>query len=240
MKKRSDGRGASQLRPVTITRRYLKHPEGSCLIEMGQTKVICTASVQESVPHHKKNSGMGWITAEYAMLPRATTERSQREHYQGKTRGRTQEIQRLIGRSLRAVVDMRKLGERTIYIDTDVIQADGGTRTAAITGAYVALYDAIAGLRKNRKITEDPIKSALAAISVGIVDGEALLDLPYEEDFKAEVDMNVVMTEDGKIIEVQGTAEAEPFSKKQLDELLGLAEKGIKALIKKQKEVLTK
>lgn len=238
--KRPDGRTAPQLRQVRITRHYLKHPEGSVLIEMGDTKVICTACVAESVPHHRKGSGLGWVTAEYAMLPAATEQRSMREHMHGKTRGRTQEIQRLIGRSLRAVVDMGKLGERTIYIDTDVIQADGGTRTASITGAFVALYDAVAHLRKTRLIEEDPIIEFLAATSVGIFEGKAVLDLPYAEDLKAEVDMNVVMTESGKFIEVQGTAEGQPFSKKELSEMLDLAASGITRLIKKQKEVLKK
>lgn len=238
--KRLDGRSVKQIRPVKITRNYLKYPEGSVLIEMGNTKVICTASVAENVPHHKKGSGTGWVTAEYAMLPRATTQRTSREHAHGRPRGRTQEIQRLIGRSLRAVVDMGKLGERSIYIDTDVIQADGGTRTAAITGAWVALKDAISFLRKNRVITEDPILEHLAAVSVGVVEGKAMLDLAYSEDVTAEVDMNVVMTESGKFVEVQGTAEHEPFSKKVLDEMLDLAADGIQKLIKKQKEVLPK
>lgn len=238
--RREDGRGPKELRPVKITRNYLQHPEGSVLIEMGGTKVICTASVQESVPHHKKGSGQGWVTAEYAMLPRATTERSSREHLGGKTRGRTQEIQRLIGRSLRAVIDLYKLGERSIYIDADVIQADGGTRTAAITGSFVALKDAIKYLKKQGLIKEDPLKEYLAAVSVGIVNATILLDLPYGEDLKADVDMNVVMTESGNIVEVQGTAEGAPFSKDQLDKMLVLAEEGIMKLIKKQKEVLEK
>jgi ribonuclease PH len=237
---REDGRGPKDLRPVKITRNYLKHPEGSVLIEMGGTKVICTASVQESVPNHKKGSGQGWITAEYAMLPRATVERSTREHLGGKTRGRTQEIQRLIGRALRAVVNLNKLGERSIYIDADVIQADGGTRTAAITGSFVALKEAIKTIKKKGLITEDPIKEFLAAVSVGVIDETVLLDLPYCEDLKADVDLNVVMTESGNIIEVQGTAEGAPFSKEQLDKMLMLAEEGIKKLIRKQKEVLEK
>ncbi|MFH1361715.1 MAG: ribonuclease PH [bacterium] len=236
--KRLDNRSFDQIRLVKITRNFLKHPEGSVLIEMGETKVICTASVIESVPHHKKGSGQGWVTAEYAMLPRATTDRSNREHYQGKTSGRTQEIQRLIGRSLRSVVDLRKLGERTIYIDTDVIQADGGTRTAAITGAFVALKDAVAYLKQKQKITSDPIAKYLAAISVGLVSGRALVDLAYNEDVQADVDMNVVMTEGGDFIEVQGTAEGVPFSREALDQLLDLAKLGIEKLIKKQQEVL--
>jgi len=238
--KRSDGRTAKQLRSLKITRKYLKNPAGSVLIEMGDTKIICTASVTESVPHHKKGSGEGWVTAEYAMLPAATSDRSNREHLHGRTRGRTQEIQRLIGRSLRAVVDLDKLGERTIYIDTDVIQADGGTRTAAITGAFVALKDAVAHLLKTNLISKNPITEHLAAVSVGVVQGKTLLDLPYSEDLMAEVDMNIVMTESGKFIEVQGTAEGIPYTKEKLDEMLDFAAGGIKSLIKKQKEVLAK
>lgn len=238
--KREDGRSEKQIRPVKITRNYLKYPEGSVLIEMGNTKIICTASVVDGVPNFKKGSGTGWVTAEYAMLPRATNERSMREHLHGKTRGRTQEIQRLIGRSLRSVFDLGKLGERTIYIDTDVIQADGGTRTAAITGAFVALKDAVNYLRKERKIEADPISEYLAAVSVGIINGVPMLDLCYSEDLKADVDMNVVMTESGKFVEVQGTAESEPFSQEQLDRMLELAKEGILKLIKRQKEVLGK
>jgi ribonuclease PH len=238
--KRDDGRSAKQIRPVKITRNYLKYPEGSVLIEMGNTKVICTASVAENVPGFRKGSGLGWVTAEYAMLPRATLERTNREHSHGKARGRTHEIQRLIGRSLRAVFDMGKLGERSIYIDADVIQADGGTRTAAISGAFVALKDAVAFLRKERRIDEDPVKENLAAVSVGIIDGVPMVDLAYSEDVRADVDMNVVMTESGKFIEVQGTAEGDPFAKKDLDDMLALAKTGIEQLIKKQKEVLGK
>jgi ribonuclease PH len=238
--KRADGRNEKQLRPIRITRDYLKHPEGSVLIEMGDTKVICTASVADGVPHHKKGTGSGWVTAEYAMLPRATDQRSMREHLHGKTRGRTQEIQRLIGRSLRAVVDLDKLGERSIYIDTDVIQADGGTRTAAITGAFVALKDAVTYMLNNNLIEKDPIEDYLAAVSVGVVNGKGVIDLPYSEDVMAEVDMNVVMTGSGKFIEVQGTAEGIPFTKEELDNLLDLAALGIKNLIKTQKEVLAK
>lgn len=234
--KREDGRSPKEIRPLKISRNYLKHPEGSVLIEMGDTKVICSASVVDSVPPHKKGTGQGWVTAEYAMLPRATNQRSNREQ---RTRGRTHEIQRLIGRSLRAVVDLEKLGERTIYIDTDVIQADGGTRTAAITGAFVALKDAAAYLLKHGLVKKDPIEQHLAAISVGVVQGASLVDLPYREDVMAEVDMNVVMTESGKFVEVQGTAEGIPFSKEQLDDLLDLASAAIKKLIKKQKEVLS-
>ncbi|PIS29978.1 ribonuclease PH [Candidatus Saganbacteria bacterium CG08_land_8_20_14_0_20_45_16] len=236
--KRSDGRASNALRPVKIERNYLKYPEGSVLIAMGETKVICTVSVTDGVPHHKKGSGEGWLTAEYAMLPRATTDRSVREHYNGKTRGRTHEIQRLIGRSLRAVVDLKKIGERTIYIDADVIQADGGTRSAAITGSFVAFKDAVTKMLQSGVIARDPIEGYLAAVSVGVVQGAVLLDLPYQEDLMAEVDMNVVMTEAGKFVEIQGTAEGIPFSKERLDQMLDLAATGIAALIKKQKEVL--
>ncbi|MFA5113956.1 MAG: ribonuclease PH [Candidatus Margulisiibacteriota bacterium] len=233
--KRDDNRTPAQIRPTKITRKYLKYPQGSVLIEMGDTKVICTAIVQEKVPDHKRGTGSGWVTAEYAMLPGATTTRAQRE----KTlKGRTAEIQRLVGRSLRAVIDLNKLGERTIMLDADVIQADGGTRTASITGSFVALCDAVKWLREQGKIAEDPIKEYLAAISVGIVDGVPVADLPYAEDSRAEVDMNVVMTESGKLVEVQGTAEGEPFSKKTLDEMLGLAAKAISQLIAAQKKVL--
>lgn len=234
--KRADGRTPSQLRETRITRGYLKHPAGSVLIEMGETRVICTASIQEKVPDHKRGSGAGWVTAEYAMLPGATSTRGNRENF--KPKGRTQEIQRLIGRALRAVIDAKKLGERTIQIDADVIQADGGTRTASITGCFVALFDAINVLLKNGKISENPIKQFVAAVSVGVVDGTPLLDLPYEEDFRAEVDMNVVMTENGELVEVQGTAESEPFSKKTLNQLVDLAEKGIAQLVLIQKKVL--
>jgi ribonuclease PH len=233
--KRDDGRSDRDLRPVKIKRNYLKYPEGSVLIEMGNTKVICTASVNENFPPFKKGTGEGWVTAEYAMLPRATTQRTTREH---KVRGRSQEIQRLIGRSLRAVVDLGKLGERSITIDADVIQADGGTRTAAITGAMVALRDAVSYLLKNGLIKKDPVEQDLAAVSVGIVQGRPMIDLAYSEDFAAEVDMNVVMTEAGGFVEVQGTAEGIPFSKQQLDDLLVLAKSGIQKLIKIQKEVL--
>lgn len=236
--KREDGRTEKEIRPVKIIRNYLKYPEGSVLIEMGNTKVICTASVAESVPAHKKGTGSGWVTAEYAMLPRATVERTSREHVHGRARGRTQEIQRLIGRALRAVFDLDKLGERNIYIDADVIQADGGTRTAAITGAWVALKDAVSYLLKNGTIVENPISENLAAVSVGIVNGTPMIDLNYNEDMAAEVDMNIVMTESGKFVEIQGTAESKPFSKDLLDQLLDLAHTGIQELIKKQKEVL--
>lgn len=233
--KRSYGRKLDELRPLKITRNYTKFAEGSVLIEMGETKVICTASVEEKVPPHKRNTGSGWVTAEYSMLPRATLQRSQRERT--KIKGRTQEIQRLIGRSLRSVVNLDVLGERQILIDCDVIQADGGTRTASITGSFIALVDAVNMLRKQNKIKKNPIEQYLAAISVGVAKGKEILDLDYSEDIEAEVDMNVVMTENGKFVEVQGTAEGIPFSKKTLDELLDLASSGIKKLIKIQKDV---
>ncbi len=235
--KRNDGRAPGSIRKVRLSRNYLKYPEGSVLIEMGNTKVICTASVVENVPPFKKGSGLGWVTAEYSMLPRATKERSSRDH---RGRGRTHEIQRLIGRSLRAVTNLEDLGERTIYLDADVIQADGGTRTAAITASWVALKDAIHYLKKQGKIKKDPVQEYLAAVSVGLVNGTHLLDLCYEEDFAADVDMNVVMTESGKFVEIQGTAESDPFSEEDLDQMLKLAKKGVKELIKMQKEVLIK
>ncbi len=235
---RKDGRRNDQLRPIKVTRNFIKHPEGSVLIEFGDTKVICNASIEEKVPPFLKDTGQGWITAEYSMLPRATASRSIRESSTGKIGGRTQEIQRLIGRSLRAVVDLNGLGERTIWIDCDVIQADGGTRTASITGGFIALADALHYGVKNGIFERNPLKGYLAAVSVGVVDGEAMLDLCYEEDFKAEVDMNVVMTDDGRFVEIQGTAEGEPFKKEVFDELLKLAEKGISEIIKIQKEIL--
>lgn len=236
--KRADGRAADEIRPVKITRNFLKYPAGSVLMEMGNTKVICTATIQDRVPDFKKGKGAGWVTAEYAMIPGSTTERSQREG--GKGRGRTQEIQRLIGRALRAVVDMEKLGERTIILDADVIQADGGTRTAAITGCFVALNDAVAKLIKEGKIKSSPLKEYVAAVSAGVLDGRVVVDLPYEEDSRAEVDMNVVMTGAGKLVEVQGTAEGEPFSKKTLDTMLSHAATGINKLIAVQKKILSK
>lgn len=229
------GRKNQELRKVKISRNYLKYPEGSVLIETGETKVICTASLSENLPPHKKGSGSGWVTAEYAMLPGATPERGYRE---GKGKGRVHEIQRLIGRSLRSVVDLDLLGERSIVVDADVIQADGGTRTAAITGSFVALYDAVSKLLNKRTIHKNPIKEFLAAVSVGVVGGEPMLDLCYSEDVKAEVDMNVVMTESGEFIEIQGTAEGKPFSKKDLDQMLALAGKGIDELVKIQKKAL--
>lgn len=237
---RHDGRSNTQLRPVRILRNYIKHAEGSVLIEVGDTKVICTASVEERIPPFKKDSGEGWITAEYSMLPRATAIRNQRDISKLKLNGRSSEIQRLIGRSLRTIVDLKLLGERTITVDCDVIQADGGTRTAAITGGYVALADACRTLVKNGLISKTPIIGTVAATSVGIVNGEELLDLCYIEDSSAEVDMNVIMTDKGEFIELQATGEKSSFSKKQLDKLLNLAESGIHELIKAQNEVIWK
>ena len=233
---RSSQRQADQLRPVRITRNYTCHAEGSVLIEFGQTKVLCTASVDESVPPFLKGKGQGWVTAEYGMLPRSTHSRMKREAASGKQSGRTQEIQRLIGRSLRAVVDLQKLGERQITLDCDVIQADGGTRTASITGAFVALTDAINKLIAEGKLTESPIRENVAAISVGVVDGVPLLDLDYPEDSAWETDMNVVMTASGRFVEIQGTAEGEPFTREEMNALLGLAEKGITELIALQQK----
>jgi len=233
---RIDGRKNDELRKLKITRNYIKSAEGSVLIEMGDTRVICTATVENSVPPFLRGKGTGWVTAEYAMLPRSSGQRIQRER--SKVGGRTHEIQRLIGRSLRSVVDMKELGERSVLIDCDVVQADGGTRTASITGAYIALVDALRHIKKQGLIKAVPIKDYLAAISVGIVDGKPLLDLNYTEDSTAEVDMNLVMTGSGRIVEVQGTAEGEPFSRSALDTLIALGEKGIKALVKKQKEML--
>lgn len=237
---RSGARAANALRPVRITRHYTMHAEGSVLIEFGNTKVLCTASVEERVPPHKRGSGEGWVTAEYGMLPRATHSRSDREAAKGKQSGRTQEIQRLIGRSLRAVFDLKKLGERTIQLDCDVIQADGGTRTAAITGAFVAAQDAVNGLLAAGKITETPITAAVAAISVGIVQGTPLLDLEYTEDTACDTDMNVVMTGAGHFVEVQGTAEGAAFTRAEMDQLLALAEKGITELMALQHDALSK
>ena len=233
---RSLGRGADQLRAVRITRGYTIHAEGSVLIEFGATKVLCTASVEEKVPGHKKGSGEGWVTAEYGMLPRSTHTRSEREAARGKQSGRTQEIQRLIGRSLRCVFDLRLLGERTIHLDCDVLQADGGTRTAAITGAFVAAQDAVSKLMAQGKLSVSPIRDQVAAISVGMVQGTALLDLEYTEDSACDTDMNVVMTGSGHFVEVQGTAEGAAFSRQQMDALLELAAKGIGELIALQKQ----
>ena len=235
---RSDARAADQLRPVRITRGYTIHAEGSVLIEFGDTKVLCTASVEEKVPGHKKGTGEGWVTAEYGMLPRATHTRSDREAARGKQSGRTQEIQRLIGRSLRAVFDLTLLGERTIHLDCDVLQADGGTRTAAITGAFVAAQDAVNGLLAKGKITQSPIRDHVAAISVGIVQGVPLLDLAYTEDSACDTDMNVVMTGAGHFVEVQGTAEGAAFSRREMDALLALAEQGCRSLVDLQKHSL--
>ncbi|HWV27504.1 MAG TPA: ribonuclease PH [Aeromicrobium sp.] len=235
---REDGRQADELRPVTITRNWLDHAQGSCLIEFGRTKVLCAASAQQGVPRWRKGSGLGWVTAEYAMLPQATHERSPRESVKGKVGGRTHEISRLVGRSLRAAIDYQALGENTIAIDCDVLQADGGTRTAAITGAYVALADAVAHLRDAGALIGEPLVESVAAISVGIIDGVPLLDLPYVEDVRAETDMNVVMTGNGKFVEVQGTAEGAPFDKSELDALLALAAKGCADLTRLQVEAL--
>ncbi len=237
---RNDGRFNTDLRPITITRNFIKHAEGSVLIEFGDTRVICTASVEELVPPFLRGKGTGWVTAEYSMLPRATHTRSPREASKGKQGGRTLEIQRLIGRSLRAVVDMSKLGERSIHIDCDVIQADGGTRTASITGSYVALVDALSILKKKGLISEIPIREAVAAVSVGIVGSETLLDLNYPEDSAAEVDMNFVMTASDRFVEVQGTAETEPFTIAQMDSMRDLATVGIRRLFEIQQEALAR
>jgi ribonuclease PH len=235
---RPSGRTADELRPVVITRQFTKHAEGSVLVCFGDTKVLCTASIENKVPGFLRGKGQGWLTAEYGMLPRSTHTRMDREAAKGKQSGRTQEIQRLIGRSLRAVVDLDRLGERTIQIDCDVLQADGGTRTAAITGAYVALMDAISVLRKSGELEESPVRQAVAAISVGIVGGVPVLDLDYEEDSNCDTDMNVVMTSDGGFVEVQGTAEGAPFTAEQMQELLRLAGKGIAELIASQGQAL--
>ena len=235
---RTDGREAHDLRPVKITPDFLAYAEGSVLIEMGNTRVICAASLEERVPPFLRNMGQGWLTAEYAMLPRSTQTRTSREIGRGGPSGRTHEIQRLIGRSLRAVADMKSLGERTLTIDCDVLQADGGTRTAAITGAYVAFALAANRLLKNGKISKSIVLNQVAAVSVGIVNGTPLLDLKYDEDSRAEVDMNVVCTGDGRFIEVQGTAEREPFSREQMDSLLGLATRGLDSLVAMQRETI--
>ncbi|MDL5032358.1 ribonuclease PH [Pelomonas sp. APW6] len=236
--RRADERAADALRPVRITRQYTRYAEGSVLIEFGNTKVLCTASVEERVPPHKKGSGEGWVTAEYGMLPRATHTRGDREAARGKQSGRTQEIQRLIGRSLRCVFDLAALGERTIHLDCDVIQADGGTRTAAITGAYVAAHDAVSWLLAQSKISRSPIKDAVAAISVGIVEGTPLLDLEYTEDSACDTDMNVVMTGGGGFVELQGTAEGAAFSRAEMNALMDLADKGIGELLAAQRQAL--
>jgi ribonuclease PH len=235
---RQDGRKADELRKITITRNYLKYPDGSVLIECGDTKVICTAVAEQGVPNHRKGSGSGWVTAEYSMIPGSTAERATRDAWHGRVKGRSLEIQRLIGRALRAVVDMDAMGEISVLIDADVIQADGGTRTASITGSFVALHDAFSKLLAEGKIKKNPIKEFLAATSVGVVGESKFLDLTYEEDSKADVDMNVVMTESGKFVEVQGTAELAPFSKKTLDDLLDLGAAGIRDIIAVQQKVL--
>jgi ribonuclease PH len=235
---RPGGRAADQLRPVRITRGFTIHAEGSVLIEFGHTRVLCTASVEDKVPPHKRGSGEGWVTAEYGMLPRATHTRGDREAARGKQSGRTQEIQRLIGRSLRAVFDLKKLGERTIQLDCDVLQADGGTRTAAITGAFVAAQDAVAKLMGQGKLARSPITGPVAAVSVGIVQGTPVLDLEYVEDVACDTDMNVVMTGAGHFVEVQGTAEGVAFTRAEMDQLLQLAEKGIAELVQLQQQAL--
>ncbi len=235
---RVDGRQPGEIRPVEITTGYIKHAEGSVLVAFGDTRVICTASVDEQVPRFLKGTGQGWVTAEYGMLPRSTGSRMRREAAQGRQGGRTMEIQRLIGRSLRAVVDFEALGERTITIDCDVIQADGGTRTASITGAYVAMVEAVRHLLKERIIQKDPIHGQVASVSVGIVDGEAMVDLNYVEDSTAETDMNVVMNDAGAFIEIQGTAEGHAFRREELDTMLDLAEPAIALLLEKQREAM--
>ena len=235
---RIDGRAKDVLRPIKITRNFTKYAEGSCLIELGNTKVICTASVEKSVPQFLKGTGTGWVTSEYGMLPRSCNTRMRRESSAGKLSGRTQEIQRLIGRSLRSIVDLKKLGERTIWIDCDVVQADGGTRTASITGSFIALMDAISFLKKKNILEGVPVRDYVGAVSVGIVDGKLCLDLDYEEDSRAEVDMNIIMTGSERLIEVQGTAEKKPFSKKELDKLISLAQAGIRDLVNIQRKIL--
>lgn len=235
---RIDQRANDQLRPITITRQYTRYAEGSVLVEFGETKVLCTASVEASVPRFLKGTGQGWVTAEYGMLPRSTHTRTDREASRGKQTGRTQEIQRLIGRSLRAMVDLKKLGEHTIHIDCDVIQADGGTRTASITGAAVALVDAINYLLNNKKIKKDPLIGLVSAVSVGIYKDQVLLDLCYDEDSNCQTDLNVVMTQSGEFIEIQGTAEEKPFSRQQCNDMLMMAETGIQQLLAIQQKAL--
>lgn len=235
---RADGRVADELRPVTLTRHWLDHVAGSVLVEFGRTRVLCAATATIGVPRWRRDSGLGWVTAEYAMLPSSTSTRSDRESVRGRIGGRTHEISRLIGRSLRAVIDYKALGENTIVMDCDVLQADGGTRTAAITGAYVALVDAVADLRNKGAVAGEPLTGSLAAVSVGIIDGEARLDLPYEEDVRAQTDMNVVMTGDGRFVEVQGTAESAPFGRDLLNQLLDLGAKGCADLTAIQQQAL--
>ncbi len=236
--KRVDGRRADEARPLTITPNYLKHAEGSALIQVGDTKVICSATLEDRVPAFLKGSGKGWVTAEYGMLPRSSQERIPRESTRGRVSGRTQEIQRLIGRSLRAIMDLRKLGEKTVWIDCDVIQADGGTRTASISGAFVALALALGQAKAAGKIDKDPLREHVAATSIGLVGGECLLDLNYHEDSRADVDMNVVMTGGGEFIEVQGTAESSPFSGEALQGMLDLARRGIEEIVRAQRAIL--
>ena len=235
---RPSERKSDEMRPVRITRAYTRHAEGSVLVEFGDTKVICTASVLERQPPHLKGTPQGWVTAEYGMLPRSTNTRTDREAARGKQSGRTQEIQRLIGRALRSVVDLTQLGERTVHLDCDVIQADGGTRTASITGAFVALHDAVGGVMKKRGLARTPIRDFVAAVSVGVYQGVPVLDLDYLEDSACGTDMNVVMTGSGGLVELQGTAEGEPFTREQLDVMMGLADKGIRELIAAQKAAL--
>jgi ribonuclease PH len=235
---RADGRAANELRPVAFTRHWLDHAAGSVLVEFGRTRVLCAASASVGVPRWRRDSGLGWVTAEYAMLPSSTNTRTDRESVRGRIGGRTHEISRLVGRSLRAVIDYRALGENTIILDCDVLQADGGTRTAAITGAYVALADAVTSLRERGALTGEPLLGSVAAVSVGVVDGEPRLDLPYEEDVRADTDMNVVMTGDGRFVEVQGTAERAPFDRASLDALLELAARGCASLSTQQAAAL--
>ncbi|PLC41143.1 ribonuclease PH [Ralstonia pickettii] len=235
---RPSGRQPDQLRPVTLTRNFTRHAEGSVLVCFGDTQVLCTASVLPKVPPHKKGSGEGWVTAEYGMLPRSTHTRSDREAARGKQTGRTQEIQRLIGRAMRSVFDLRALGEHTLHLDCDVLQADGGTRTASITGAFVAAYDAVSVMREKGLLVGNPIRDFVAAVSVGVVEGVPVLDLDYPEDSACDTDMNVVMTGSGGFVEVQGTAEGTPFSRAEMDALLGLADQGIRTLIGLQKQAL--
>ncbi|OGW79187.1 MAG: ribonuclease PH [Omnitrophica bacterium RIFCSPLOWO2_12_FULL_44_17] len=235
---RIDGRSHDELRKVTMKRNYLKYASGSCLIEMGNTRVLCTASIENTVPRFLKDTGKGWVTAEYGMIPASCTERIPREASKGKISGRTHEIQRLIGRALRAVTDLSCLGERSVWIDCDVLQGDGGTRTASITGSFVALADALSKLEKEGNLKKNPLKDYVAAVSVGIFKGEPILDLCYEEDSKAEVDMNIIMTGAGHFVEIQGTAEQNPFSKKEMDVLLSLGKQGISELIACQKRLI--
>ncbi|MDK8828146.1 MULTISPECIES: ribonuclease PH [Corynebacterium] len=236
--RRADGRAVDEMRKVTITRGFTDNPAGSVLVTFGNTRVMCTASVEQSVPRFKRDSGEGWLTAEYSMLPASTHERMPRESMRGKVKGRTHEISRLIGRSLRAAIDLKELGENTINIDCDVLQADGGTRTASITGAYVALADALTYLHAAGAVPGTPLKAPVAAVSVGIIDGRVCLDLPYEEDSRAEVDLNVVMTAEGKFVEIQGTGEEGTFDRGQLNDMLDSAEKGLRELVALQQEVL--